>query len=374
MPHPMSSFPLRTSAPVGLTLSVIARHLGIEFEPEHGDFQVDGMAPLHLAGPRDLGLLSDSRYLDAVGDARAGGLLVKSELAEALDDARPRLVVPDPHAAMRRILERLHPERPWSGEVHPRAEVHASAELGAGVRIGPFAVVEEGVVLGDRVRIGAHTVVGAGARIGDDATLMSQVTVYPGTELGARVVLHAGVRVGVDGFGFVFEGGEHLRIPHVGRCVVEDDVEIGANTCVDRGSIGETRIEAGTKLDNLVHIGHNVRIGAKCLVTAQVGFAGSATVGTGVMLGGQAGVSGHLAVGDGARVAAQAGVIGAVAPGETVMGFPARPQREFLKATAALYRVPELVRKLRALEARLADLEPGVPGDGPDGDPLDGSG
>jgi UDP-3-O-[3-hydroxymyristoyl] glucosamine N-acyltransferase len=372
MPHPMSSFPIRTPAPGGLELAVIARHLGIGVEPEGGDLQVDGVAPLHLAGPRELGLLADRRYLEAVAESRAGGLLVSRELADLLDslDApdqanrkRPRLVVPDPHAAMRRILERLHPERPWSGEIHPRSEVHPSAELGAGVRIGPFAIIEEGAVLGDRVRIGAHSVVGAGVRIGDDAMLMPQVTLYPGTELGARVVVHAGARIGVDGFGFVFEGGEHLRIPHVGRCVIEEDVEIGPNSCIDRGSIGETRIAAGSKLDNLVHIGHNVRIGARCLVTAQVGFAGSATLGKGVMLGGQAGVSGHIEVGDGARIAAQAGVIGDVPPGETVMGFPARAQREFLRATAALYRGPELVRKLRAIEARVAELESDAPDD-----------
>ncbi len=349
-----SSFPLRVPVEGGLSLSVVARHLGVE-PPEGGDrLVIHGISPLEGAGPRDLALVSDRRYVDRVAASEAGGLLVKAGLEDEIDDARPRLVVADPHGAMRRILERLHPERGWTGGIDPRAVVHPSAELGAGVRIDAFALIEEDAVLGDRVRVGAHSVVGAGARIGDDAQLLPQVTVYPGVRIGARVILHAGVRVGVDGFGYVFEGGEHQRIPHVGGCVIEDDVEIGANSCVDRGSIGETRIGAGTKLDNLVHVGHNVRIGARSLLVAQVGIAGSTRVGRGVVFGGQAGVSGHLELGDGSRIAAQAGVIGDVPPGETVMGFPARSQREFLKATAALYRLPELVRRIRFIESKLA--------------------
>jgi UDP-3-O-[3-hydroxymyristoyl] glucosamine N-acyltransferase len=354
----MSSFPLRRSLPRGLSLGELAGHLGVELAPDAAAFQVTGVAPLDEAGPSEIGMISDARYLDAARDSAAGAFLVEASLAPGLDsDPRPRLEVASPRAALRRILERLHPEVPVTRGIHPQASVDPDASLGAGVTVGPFAVVEAGVRLGDRVRVGAGCVLGAGCVVGDDSVLHPQVTLYPGVELGARVVLHSGVRVGVDGFGFVVEGGEALRIPHVGRCVLEDDVELGANSCVDRGSIGETRIGAGTKLDNLVHVGHNVRMGARCMVTAQVGLAGSTTLGRGVQAGGQAGIAGHLTVGDGAQLAAQAGVIGDVPAGEVVMGFPARPQREFLRATASLYRLPEVVRRLRALEARLGGGE-----------------
>lgn len=354
----MTSFPLRDPLPDGLSLEVLARHLGVDPPAVGGELRIRGVAPLDRAGPDDLGLLSDPRYVERLGDSAAGAILVKAGLEPAIEDTgRPLLSVRNPHAAMRRILERLHPERGWSGGVHATAVVDPSATLGAGVRIGPHAVVEEGVVLGDRVRIGAHAVVGARSRVGDDALLHPGVVVYPDVELGARVILHAGARVGVDGYGYVQEGGEHLRIPHVGGCVLEDGVELGANSCIDRGSIGETRIGAGTKIDNLVHLGHNVRTGPGCLIVAQAGISGSATLGTGVVIGGQAGLSGHISVGDGARIAGQAGIIGDVPAGATLMGFPARPQREFLRGTASQYKVPELMRRLRELEARLGDLE-----------------
>jgi UDP-3-O-[3-hydroxymyristoyl] glucosamine N-acyltransferase len=353
----MTSFPLRESLPDGLSLEVLARHLGVDPPSHGGELRVRGIAPLDRAQPHELGLLSDPRYLDRLEGSRAGAILLRTGLEPGVEaTGRPFLAVPDPHAAMRRILERLYPERGWDGSVHPTAVVDASATLGAGVRIGPFAVVEEDVVLGDRVRVGAHAVVGAGSRVGDDALLHPGVVVYPGVELGSRVILHAGARVGVDGYGYVHEGGEHLRIPHVGGCVLEDDVEVGANSCIDRGSIGETRVGAGTKIDNLVHLGHNVRVGAGGLFVAQAGVSGSTTLGRGVIVGGQAGIGGHLEIGDGARIAGQAGIIGDVPPGETFTGFPARPHREFMRGAASQYKVPGLIRRIRELEARLEAL------------------
>jgi UDP-3-O-[3-hydroxymyristoyl] glucosamine N-acyltransferase len=222
--------------------------------------------------------------------------------------------------------------------------------LGRGVRIGPYAVIESGAEIGDGASIGAHVVVGAGARVGAGSTHYPHDVLYPGTELGARVILHSGSAVGVDGFGYAPKDGRPAKVPQVGRCVIEDDVEVGANTTIDRGSIGTTRVGRGAKLDNLVQIAHNVTVGPAALLAAQVGVAGSSRVGAGVLAGGQAGIAGHLTVGDGAQLAAQAGVVTDIPPGQIVMGFPARPRTEFLRATAGASKVSELAKRVAALE------------------------
>jgi UDP-3-O-[3-hydroxymyristoyl] glucosamine N-acyltransferase len=221
--------------------------------------------------------------------------------------------------------------------------------LGEAVAIGPYAVIGDGADLGDRVVVESHAVVGARARIGADSILWPAVVIYPDAQLGNRVLVHAGARVGCDGFGYVPDDGGHRKIPHVGRCVVEDDVEIGANTTIDRGSIDDTVIGQGTKIDNLVHVGHNVRIGRRCLIMAQVGIAGSARVEDDVILAGQVGLSGHLTVGKGARLGAQAGVFGDVPGGETWSGYPARPHRESLRASAALFKLAGMMKRLERM-------------------------
>jgi UDP-3-O-[3-hydroxymyristoyl] glucosamine N-acyltransferase len=210
-------------------------------------------------------------------------------------------------------------------------------------------VIGDGAVIGDGVRIGSHAVVGAGVRIGARSRLFPHVTIYSGGELGERVVLHSGVRIASDGFGYVFTGTEHSKIPHVGRCIIGNDVEIGANTTIDRGSIDDTVIGAGTKIDNLVQIGHNVRVGKLCLIMAQVGIAGSTQIGDGCVLAGQAGIGGHITIGSGARIAGQSGVFGNVPPGENWSGYPARPHRESLRATAALFRLAGMMNRIEKL-------------------------
>ena len=297
-----------------------------------GDTIVHGVAPLDRAGDDQLSVLSHARYAHWFRESRAGVVLMSPEFRELPGPSRARVVVARPMEAMLAVLPRFHrvPARP-SG-VHPTAVVSPGAVLGADVTIEPYAVVGEGAVLGDRTWIGAHAVVGEGCVIGADSRLHGHATCYPHTELGERVVLHAGARVGRDGFGWVPRDGLAHRIPHVGRCVLGHDVEIGANSYVDRGSIDDTVIGAGTKIDNLVQIAHNVRIGRGCLIASQVGIAGSTRLGDGVQLGGQAGLAGHLEIGSGATIAAQAGVVGNVPAGETWSGYPARPHREQLRA------------------------------------------
>ena len=312
------------------------------------------VAPVHDAGPRDLALLAHRRY--AADLARCGGrALLVSEALSGLEEGPPhRLVVADPHAALIDLLPLLHEEHLQERGVHPAAVIHASATLSDGVSVGAHTVIGAGATLGRDVRVGANCVVGAGVAIGAGTVLYSSVTLYPGSVLGERVIVHAGARIGVDGFGYVSSGATHRKIPQVGACVIEDDVEIGANCAIDRGSIGRTVIGAGSKLDNLVHVGHNVTVGRGSMLVAQVGVAGSARIGDGVAMGGQAGISGHLTIGAGARIAAQAGVIGDVVPGQVISGYPAREHRSYLKAMAHVMRLPDIVKRLRLLERRLA--------------------
>jgi UDP-3-O-[3-hydroxymyristoyl] glucosamine N-acyltransferase len=236
--------------------------------------------------------------------------------------------------------------------------------MGEDVTVGPYAVLEEGVTLADRVLIGSHTVVGAGSLVGEDSTLHPHVVLYPGTRLGARVTIHSGVCLGVDGFGYVPGETGPQKVPQVGGCIVEDDVEIGANTCIDRGSIGRTVVGQGTKLDNLVHLAHNVQVGPGVLIAAMVGFAGSTRVGRGAMFGGQAGIVGHIEIGEGARIGAQSGVIGDIPPGATVSGYPARNNREYLRAMGLAFKLPETMKKLEGLESRLKAIEESNRGSG----------
>ncbi len=348
----MISFPLRKRDPEPSSLARLAALLGLPAPEE--EVEIRGVAPLGEAGPEQLGLLTDRRYLGAVPRSRAGALLVSRELSTFLPEgAPPRLVVEDAYLALITILESFFPVLPADPEIHPTAVLGRGARLGTRVRIGPYAVIEDGAAIGEEACIGAHVVVGAGAAIGAASILHPHVVVYPGAVLGEGVIVHAGARIGADGFGYAADGGRPRKVPQVGGCVIEDDVEIGANVTIDRGSIGETRVRTGTKLDNLVHLAHNVSVGPCALLAALVGVAGSSSLGAGVQAGGQSGVSGHLSVGAGARIAAQTGVLRDVPPGETVMGFPARPRREFLRTAARQRRVRDLAKRLRAIEKRV---------------------
>lgn len=323
---------------------------------------VSDLVPLAEAGPGQLGFLADRRYLKHLSGKDGVAVLVAESLVPLLvGEGPPGVAVQEPHRALATLVAHFHPTSPPEPGIHPTAVLGRGVVLGERAHVGPYAVVEEGARIGDDVVLGAHSVVGRGARIGAGCVLHPHAVLYPGTILGERVILHAGARVGVDGFGYVFQEGAHRKVPQVGGCVLGDDVEVGANACIDRGSIGRTVVGAGSKLDNLVHVAHNVSIGPRSLLVAQVGIAGSSRVGEGAVLGGQVGVSGHLEIGAGARLGAQAGVIGDVAPGETVSGYPARPHREYLQAMAALFRLPgmrrELEDRIRVLEDRLEALK-----------------
>ncbi|HSJ10843.1 MAG TPA: UDP-3-O-(3-hydroxymyristoyl)glucosamine N-acyltransferase [Longimicrobiales bacterium] len=329
--------------------SDIARAAGGRLEGG-ADPEISGAAPHDHAGPADLTLLASSRYLADADSTAAGVILVSANLADRVRPDRPHIVVKDAHAALAAVLPLLYPEAPREPGIHPSAVLEAGVRLGAGVTIGPFAHVGAGTEIGDGAVVSGHVSIGRLCRIGADAYLHPQVTMYDGVTLGERSILHSGVRVGVDGFGYTFRAGRHVKVPHVGRCTLGADVEIGANSTVDRGSIGATVISDGCKIDNLVHIGHNVRLGEHCIVVAQTGISGSTRAGKYVTFGGQAGINGHINIGDGATIAARSGVFGDVEPGLTVSGYPARPHKEALRAQAGLFKLPDMMKRLRALE------------------------
>lgn len=317
------------------------------------DPELTGVAPLDRAGPTELSVVAQPRYLPQVEATRAGGLLVAEALEARVETGAARIVVPDVHRALAIVLPVLVQAGPKATGIDASARIGAGVSLGADVVIGPYAVIGPDARIGDRVRIGPHVVIADGCVIDDDAVLHPHVVLYTGTTIGARTVLHSGVRAGVDGFGYASSNEGHRKVPQVGRCTIGADVEIGANTTIDRGSIGATEIGDGVKIDNLVHIAHNVRIGAHSVIVAQVGIAGSTTIGQGVSMGGQAGIQGHISIGNGARVGAQAGVFGDVPPGETWSGYPARPHRESLRMLAASARLGKVLARITELEREL---------------------
>jgi UDP-3-O-[3-hydroxymyristoyl] glucosamine N-acyltransferase len=317
-----------------------------------GAVVVTGVATLERAGPEALSFAISGRYADALRVSRAGAVLVPPSLAEAPAAAGARIVVGQPYQALVRVVERLFPPRVPPAGVDPTARLGPGCHLGAGVVLGPYVVLGRGVRLGDRVRLAEGVSLGDEVTVGEDTVMGPRVTCYPGSRIGRRVVLKAGAVIGGDGFGYLSGASGHVRIPHVGGCILGDEVEVGSNSCVDRGSLDDTVIGRGTKLDNLVHVGHNVRLGERCLLMAGVGVAGSTRVGNDVILAGHVGVTDHLTIGDGARVAAKSAIFGDVPAGGVMSGHPARANRQFLRAQAALYRLAPLVTRIERLVER----------------------
>jgi UDP-3-O-[3-hydroxymyristoyl] glucosamine N-acyltransferase len=315
------------------------------------DCEVGAVAPLERAGPGDLSFLAAPRYLQYFQRTRASIVLLRSAHAAAESAVAARIVVDDPQTALLAVVPLLYAPPAWAPGVDATARIGAGARWDEPIALGPHVVLGAGVRIGRNARVGAGTVLGDGVQLGHDVVLYPRVVCYPGVVIGDRVIVHAGAVLGSDGFGYVpgEAGGAHRKIPHVGRVVIGDDVEIGANTTVDRGSVDDTVIGPGTKIDNLVQIGHNVHLGARCLVTAQVGIGGSTHLEDDVIVGGQAGIQAHLTLGRGARIGGQSGVIRDVPPGGTVMGYPARDRVEYLRAQAALFRLSKIVDELEAL-------------------------
>jgi UDP-3-O-[3-hydroxymyristoyl] glucosamine N-acyltransferase len=313
-----------------------------------GRVEVSGVASIPSASPEDVVFVEDEKNLSVALQSRAGAVIA-GEFAASLSNGRPLLICDQPKLAFARAARLLRDEsdsETGSGQtrVHATAVVHTSAVLGRGVSVEERAVISERAQIGENTRIGAGCMIGAEVGIGDGCDIYPNVTIYRGTTLGNRVIVHAGAVLGSDGFGYVRDGqtGHYEKFPQVGTLVVEDDVEIGANTTIDRGALDETRIRRGTKIDNLVHIGHNCQIGEDVVIAAQTGLSGSITIENGAVLGGQVGIGEHARIGEGVMLGGQGGVLpNKILRGKGVAfwGTPAQPLRQYLKQLATLARL-----------------------------------
>jgi UDP-3-O-[3-hydroxymyristoyl] glucosamine N-acyltransferase len=330
-------------------------HCRLEGDP---DLDIVGIAAIHKAEPGDLTFVADARYLPHLAATRASAVILGAARGAALRVPCAILRADDPYTAFAHAVALFAPDtRPAPG-VDPLSAVAGDAAIGADVSIGPFVTIGAGAVVGARTVVYPNVVIGAGARIGDDCVIHSQVSIREGVVIGHRVTLHDGVVVGSDGYGFARQtDGTHLKIPQHGDVVIEDDVEIGANATIDRPAIGETRIGAGTKIDNLVHVAHGVAIGRRVLLAAQVGIAGSTTIGDDVMMAGQSGVAGHITVGDKAIVGAKSAVLQPVDAGAFVTGSPAFAHAGWRRASVVFRHLPSMKKRLDELEQRIVELE-----------------
>ena len=339
--------------PAGFTLGELAAALRATLEGDPAR-TVTGVAPLDTAGPDEVSFLIDARYAAAAAASRAGAFLVGPSVSGLRG---PMLRVDAPQLALIELLTLFHPAAAGTPGIDRSAVVAADARVDPSATVGPLAVVESDASVGAGARIHALAFVGRGAEIGEGSVLHPRVVVGAGVKLGRRVVVHPGVVIGADGFGYAFDGHAHRKIPQVGGVLIEDDVEIGANTTIDRAMLGQTVVRRGTKIDNLVQVGHNVEIGEHSIIVAQVGISGSCRIGRNVVLAGQVGVADHVTVGDGAVVLAQSGLARDVAPGEKLFGTPARPVLQSKRIWVVEEQLPDIARRLRAAERRLQRLE-----------------
>src|SRR5229473_8649745 len=307
-------------------------------QPSDADRLFSDVAPLEAAGPEDVTFLDNRKYVDAFARSHAGAAFVGERLTEQAPAGMALLVTAEPYKAFARAAQAFYPAKPVLARRAASAVIDQTATVPEDCDIGAHVVIEAGARLGARCQIGPNTVIGAAVELGEDCRIGANVTLSH-CVIGARVVLHPGVRIGQAGFGFAPDAEGPVKIPQLGRVIVGDDADIGANTTIDRGSGHDTVIGPGTMIDNLVQIGHNVVLGRGCILAGQAGIAGSTRVGDFVMVGGQAGFAGHLKIGSGARIAAQSGVMRDGAPGETVCGVPAVPITMFMRQVAILQRL-----------------------------------
>ena len=319
-----------------------------------GSLEISGIMGVEQAQAGHITFLIKKKFLDILNRSQASAVLVN----EPVDTQIPQIIVASPELAFARLLREFHPEPKPTPGIHDRAVVGKNVTLGEQVTLSAGVCVGDDVEIGDHVQLFPGVVVGEGCRIGSHTVLHPNVTLYRDTELGSHVILHAGVVIGADGFGYALdEKGEHYKISQIGRVVIEDHVEIGANSCVDRAAMGITLIKRGTKIDNLVQVAHNCTVGEHSILVAQVGLAGSCTLGHHVVLAGQAGIIDHITIGDQVTITARSGVTRNIESNKVYGGYPAVPLGEWKKYVTVIPKLPELARKIRDLETRLKEIE-----------------
>jgi len=296
---------------------------------------LEGVAPLQTAGPNEVSFLDNRRYVSALEHTSAGAVIVHPDLAARVPTTAKAIVTSEPYAAWARVAALFYPLPPPSPGIHRSAFVADGARIDPSAEIGPLCVIEAGAEIGPGCWIGPCAAIGRGVIVGRDCRIGAHVSLSHAL-LGARVYVYPGARIGQEGFGFAYTKDGFLSVPQLGRVILEDDVEVGANTTIDRGSSQDTMIGAGSRLDNLVQIGHNVVLGRCCVIVSQVGISGSTVLGDFVRVGGQAGLAGHLRIGERAEIGAQAGVISDLGPGAKVLGSPAQPIKDFFRQIATL--------------------------------------
>jgi len=330
-------------------LADIAELLGGRLQGANLDQTVMGLNTLVDAREDEISFLANTRYKADILKTLAAAVLVAEGSEHILGARCGLLFVKDPYLAFAKLQSIFHPQVKSQGERHSSACIDSSAVLADDVDVGACSVIEAGVVIAEGTRITAGCYLGKGVQLGKDCLLHAGAKVMDGCKLGDRVILQAGVVIGSDGFGYAWTGQEHFKIPQVGRVVLHNDVEIGANTCIDRGAIGDTIVHQGVKLDNLIQIGHNVEVGALSIMASQVGISGSTKVGRGCQIGGQVGTAGHLTIGDGCQLAARTGVTSDLEAGGIYAGMPAIPHRTWLKSAALFARLPDIWKKLKKI-------------------------
>ncbi len=321
-----------------------------------GDSQlrIHGVSAIEDAKLGEISFIANPKYHSKAATSRASALITRDEI-KGIQTAL--LLVENPYYVFAQLLTFFHPPRRYSERVDPKASIGTGVTLGEGVSIGPFAALEDGVKIGNRVRLGPGVFIGEGSEIGEETLIYPNVTIREGVKIGRRVIIHSGTVIGSDGFGFAPHQRKYYKIPQVGGVIIEDDVELGANVTVDRGTLGNTIIGRGTKVDNLVQIGHNVVIGSDSILVAQVGISGSTKIGHHVTLAGQVGVAGHLTIGDDVVVGGKSGVTKDIPSKENVSGFPPLPHKTWLKAQASFQHLPEMRSQVKTLESKVRELE-----------------
>lgn len=331
-----------------------------------GKIKISGLRTLQQAGAKDLSFFSQGAYRAQADASSAAALLIPPAMAEPAGqgEIRPLLVADDPSLALAKLIPLFHPPAEAQRGIHSTAVVGDDCEIDDSAYLGPYVVVGSGCRIAAGASLRAHVVLGDDCWVGLGTVLHPHTVLYDGTRLGNGVIVHSGAILGADGFGYATHGGEHVKVPQVGRAVVEDDVEIGANSAIDRALLEETRIGQGSKIDNLVQVGHNVTLGRGCILCGQSGVAGSSHLSDYVVLGGQAGASGHVTLGRGVQVAAKSAVLQSVDDGVRVGGIPAVDLKEWRRQALMMPRLGEMARRLRAMEKKVASLSVHTVNDG----------
>ncbi len=343
-----------------MTLSIeeLAKHCDASIENGNSSVSIESAADIKNAQSGQVTVLSDKKYQKYLADCQATACFISKAL---LDKGPPEnlilLICEDPEISFLKAVTLLHPAPEISRQISDKADISDNAELGSSLHIGPFASIGQHSQIGDHSEIHANVHVGNHVKIGKHCKIYPNAVIYDNTVIGDHVTIHSGAVIAADGFGYKFRNNQHIKVPHVGNVVIDDYVEIGANTCIDRGALGATRIGAGSKIDNLVQLGHNNNVGRNVIICGQSGISGSVTIEDGAILAGSSGIADHVTIGQQAVVMARSGVSQDVKPGTQVWGFPAKDRKKAWKELAALSKLPELIKAFKKLQSKVEQLE-----------------